>query len=77
MAGRHVGVVERELLQQVFQGPPAGVACVVLGCDRGVGGDDGRVGDGDVPAARVAAGGVSDADLAQVVGGHQEAGLLG
>jgi hypothetical protein len=69
-------VVERQLVRQTVQGPPAGGAGVVSGGDLGAGGDDGRVGVGAVLAARVSAGLVPRADLAQVVGGDVDAGLL-
>lgn len=57
--------------------PPADGTGVVPGDDQGVGGDDGEVGDGDVPAARVSVGLVPHADLAQVVGVHAHARLVG
>ncbi|WP_443072585.1 hypothetical protein [Streptomyces sp. RPT161] len=69
-AALRMSAVERQPYRQVVQGPPAG------GAGIGPGGDDNRVRNGDVPAARVAFGVIPDADLTQVVGGHMDTGLL-
>ncbi|WP_345742409.1 hypothetical protein [Streptomyces tendae] len=63
------GEVERESFREIVQGPPAGGAGVVPGGDQGVGEDDGRVRDGDVPAARVAVGRVPDTDFHRMAQG--------